>query len=84
MHQTKRESSSPLGPIMKAKSVNDLIDSLINTEDGSEESLEALDELIRRAALHDEVVAKNIILEGLLRAKTSRTVMVAPTSERAQ
>lgn len=56
MHRTKRESSSALGPIMKAKSVDELISSLLETEDGSEESTEALDELIRRAALYTEMV----------------------------
>lgn len=83
LHQTRRESSSELGPIMRAKSVDELISSLLDSEDGSEESTEALDELIRRAALYTEIQTIQDKVYGT-KAPQYRQVMLAPDSQRAQ
>ncbi len=54
----KRESSSPLAPALKAKSVDDLLDMFFDSKNGSEEARESLDELIRRACLWTELQDK--------------------------
>lgn len=54
LRRIRRESSSSLAPILSAKSVDDLLDLFMSTENGSEESTEALDEIIRRAVLYTE------------------------------
>lgn len=81
MHQTKRESSSELGPILAAKNIDDLLEAFYDSSEGSEMALEALDELIRRAALYSELKAENELLRA---SKGYRQVMLAPDSQRAQ
>lgn len=54
LRRIKRESTSPLAPIMQAKSVDDLIDIFMGPDSSSEESTEALDEVIRRAVFYTE------------------------------
>ncbi len=58
MEGIKRKSSSPLAPTLAASSMDQLIDWLLNKEDGSEESMGALDEILRRAALWTEAQEK--------------------------
>lgn len=81
MHRTKRESSSELGPILAAKNIDDLLDYLNASPEGSVEAQEATDELVRRAALYTELKAENAILKA---SKGYRQVMLAPDSQRAQ
>jgi hypothetical protein len=58
MEGIKRKSSSPLAPTLAAKSVDELVDWLINKDFESEESREAMNEIIRRAALWTEAQEK--------------------------
>ena len=81
MHRTKRESSSDLGLILRAKDIDQLLEHMNDSEEGSEESREVLDEIIRRAALYTELTNKVTALEAKLK---TRTVVVAPDSPRGQ
>ena len=81
LHQTRRESSSELGRSLAAKTIDDVLDMFYESSEGSSEALEAMDELIRRAALYSELKADNELLKA---SKGYRQVMLAPDSQRAQ
>lgn len=81
LHQTPRESSSELGRSLAAKTIDDILDMFYESEVGSPEAQEAMDELIRRAALYTELKAEVAELKDKLK---TRTVVVAPDSPRGQ
>ena len=80
LRRIKRESTSPLAPIMQAKSVDDLIDMFMSPGSSSEESTEALDEVIRRAVLYTEARERGaqLVKDFQEKGHTGKAKVLAP------
>lgn len=80
LRRIKRESTSSLAPILTAKSVDDLLELFMSTENGTEEATEALDEIIRRAVLYTEARDRGAQLVKQYQEKghTGKIVVQAP------